>query len=445
MKQYLLCLTLLSICFTTAQAQNKPTNVWSLADCIRYAHDHNLQVQSLQLNEQLAEQNLLLANGARIPSLYGTFTNSFQNAKNNVAGNGLLSQLTSSGTYGLSSSVILWNGNYVKNNILQQQLLVQSAALQVQQSLNNISLQITANFLSILLAKEYFGYIKDLVSTSEARVKQGEMFYHAGSIARKDLLQLQAQLASNRYLLVQTQNAIRQTRLLLRQSLQLPADIEFDIAPSDTVVVPKSLPSFYEVREAALQDFPDAKIGKLGVDIASFDMAKADAGFKPTLSAGGTLATGYSNVITNPVLPKTGYFTQTGDNFYQRIGLTLSIPIFSNYTNKVARARATIAYKEAQLNWQNDQLVLSQAVEQAYLNASNAIQSYDAASEQLNAAAESYRIANEQFRLGANNSYDLLQQGNQYLQAVQAFTQAKYTAVLQEKIYEFYLGKPIQL
>jgi outer membrane protein len=84
-------------------------------------------------------------------------------------------------------------------------------------------------------------------------------------------------------------------------------------------------------------------------------------------------------------------------------------------------------------------------VEQAYLNASNAMQSYEAANLQLQAAAESYRITNEQFKLGAINIYDLLQQRNQYVQAVQAFTQAKYTAVLQQKIYEFYMGNPVTL
>jgi outer membrane protein len=71
--------------------------------------------------------------------------------------------------------------------------------------------------------------------------------------------------------------------------------------------------------------------------------------------------------------------------------------------------------------------------------------SYDAANEQLKAAVESYRITKEQFKLGAINVYDLLQQQNQYVQAVQAFTQSKYTSVLQQKIYEFYMGKPVTL
>jgi outer membrane protein len=77
------------------------------------------------------------------------------------------------------------------------------------------------------------------------------------------------------------------------------------------------------------------------------------------------------------------------------------------------------------------------------LSALNAQQSYVAANEQLIAATESYRIIQAQFKLGGTNTYEVLQLRNQYVQSIQAYTQTKYTAVLQQKIYEFYLGKPI--
>ncbi|MGE5108733.1 MAG: TolC family protein, partial [Sphingobacteriales bacterium] len=326
-----------------------------------------------------------------------------------------------------------------------RELLTQSAELSVQESLNNITLVITQAYLDILLSKENQKYIIDLVNTSEARVQEGQVFYNAGSIAKKDLLQLQAQLASDKYLMIQIQNAIRQNILVLKQILQLPTDTLFDIIIPASVEAAALLPSLQNVQQTALQNFPEIKIGKLGIDIAVLDIAKAKAGFKPVLTANGALGTGYSEVITNSTYSKTGYFKQTGNNFYQRLGVTLSIPIFSNWLNKTNLEKANIIYRQAYLNLQNNQLVLSQAVEQAYLNAVNAQQAYDAANQQLLAAAESYRIVNEQFKLGAINTYDLLQQRNQYVQAVQAFTQAKYTAVLQQKIYEFYLGNPVSL
>lgn len=436
----------LCLSYTIYAQTDSSVRLWGLTDCFQYAAAHNIQVNVLKLDQQLAAEDLIAAKGIQSPSLSASIGNIFTNANSNAYGNGsLVNQLTTSGVYAFNSSVVLWNDNAIKNTIKQRDLLNQSAELSVQQSLNNLTLSITAAFLNILLAKENLTYVNDVVSTSEARVKQGQQFYDAGSIAKKDLLQLQATLAGDKYLQVQVQNDIRQNTLTLRQLLQLPVDTTFDVALPATLVLPRMLPSLKEAQSLALNSFPEIKIAKLGIDISELDIRKAKAGFKPVLTASGALGTSYSDVITNSVNSKTNYFTQTGNNFYQRAGLTLSIPIFSNYINKTNLAKANIIFKNAFLNYQNNALVLSQAVEQAYLNASNALQSYNAAEVQLKAASESYRIVNEQFKLGAVNSYDLLQQRNQYIQAIQAFTQAKYSAVLQEKIYEFYTGQPVTL
>lgn len=421
------------------------TKKWTIQECFQYAKEHNIQVSTLLLNEQSALQDLTAAKGVKIPSLSGSVSNSFNNANNSNGSGSLVNQLTTSGSYSVSSGIVLWNDNYINNNIKQSGLLAQSAGLSVQQSLNNITLSITQAYLNILLSKENEKYVLDLVSTTDSSVRQGQLLYDKGSIAKVNLLQLQAQLASDKYLLVQTQNAIRQNILTLKQILQIPTDSSFDIIIPASIETSPTIPLLHDVEQTALQNFPEIKIGKLGVDIAALDIAKAKANFKPTLKASGGLGTGYSDVVTNSVFPKTQYFRQTGNNFYQSLGVTLSVPIFSQRVNKTNLEKANIAFKEADLNFQNNQLVLSQAVEQAYLSAVNAQQAYDAANQQLLAATESYRIANEQLKLGAINVYDLLLQQNQYVQAVQAFTQAKYTAVLQEKVYEFYMGNPITL
>lgn len=451
MKQYLryifFILSIAAAAAGRAQVSNTAKK-WSIQDCFRYATEHNIRINTLRLSEQSAEQDLSAAKGLKIPSLSGSVSDILNNGRNNnnAPGNGhLVNQLTTSAAYSVNSSVVLWNDNYINNSIRQQNLVTQSAGLSAGETQNDITLSVTGAFLNILLAKENERYVIDLVNTIDSSAKQGQLLYDAGSIAKKDLLQLQAQLAGDKYLLVQTQNSIRQNVLALKQILQLPSDTPFDIITPASIETNTALPSLQEVQQTALQNFPEIKIGKLGMDIAALDIAKAKAGFRPTLKANGALGSGYYDVITNSISPKSGYLTQTGNNFYQTLGLTLSIPVFSQRINKTNLAKANIAYKQADLNLQNNNLVLSQAVEQAYLNTVNARQAYDAANQQLLAVTESYRIANEQLKLGAITTYDLLVQQNQYIQAVQSFTQAKYSAVLQQKIYEFYMGNPVTL
>lgn len=419
---------------------------WTLEKCIEYARQHNIQVNNLQLSEQSAEQSVLAIKGERTPSLLASVSNNFNNANNNARGNGVLvNQLTSTGTYSLNSSVILWNNNSVNNSIRRQDLLLQSAGLSVQEARNNITLAITAAYLNVLLSEENEKYISELVHNTDSIVLQTKQLYEAGRIAKISLLQLQAQLASDKYLLAQAQNTIRLNILSLKQLLQLPTQTPFELAPVPDVNAVGMLPPLLEAQQTALQNFPEIKIGKLAVSISTLDIALAKAAFTPTLRATGALGSGYSDVLSNAVNPKPSYFRQTGDNFNQSLGISLSIPVFTQRQNKTNLEKAKIAYSQANLSLQNSSLLLTQSVEQAYLNTVNARQALNAAGQQLTAATESYRIVNAELTLGAVNAYDLLQQRNQYVQAVQAYTQAKYTAVLQQKIYQFYMGDPISL
>jgi outer membrane protein len=449
MKKLLQFVLMLQLCATSTKvnaqlADTIAVTKWTIHDCLEYAAAHNIDVNTLRLNELSSIQDLSAARAVKIPSLNGAVGNTFTNANNDITGNNaFVNQLSSTGTYSLNADIVLWNGNLINNTILQNKLLVQSAGLAVNHSINTITLLIAQAYLNILLSKENLKYVNDLVAASAALVKQGQLFYDAGSVAKINLLQLQSQYAGDKYLLVQTQNAIRENTLLLKQLLQLPTDSLFDIVTPDSVAAIEPLPSLQRVQEKAMQSFPEIKIGQLGIEIASLGIAKARGGFKPVLAANASIGSGYSDMIRNASAPKTGYFTQAGNNFHQRLGITLSIPVFSNRINKTNLAKANIQYTQSTLNLQNYRLVLSQAVEQVYLNVSNAQQAYSAANEQLVAATESFRIINEQFRLGGTSTFEVTQLRNQYVQAVQAYTQTKYTAVLQFKIYEFYLGNPV--
>ena len=281
--------------------------------------------------------------------------------------------------------------------------------------------------------------------TSDSLVHQAVLFYEAGSIARLNLLQLQAQYAGDKFLLVQTENTIKQDMLLLKELLQLPTDTLLDIIRPDSLSVTKYLLPLYQVQLNALQSFPEIKNAQLGIEVAKLGISKARAGFFPTISATGAIGTGYSNFISNANDAQSPWKQQAANNFYQRLTLTAIIPVFIGRLNQTNLEKAKIGWRQANYNAGNTTLILSQAVEQAYLNTSNAIHAYDAAREELVAAKESFRITNEQFRLGAANTFQVLQLRNLYVQAIQAFTQTRYTAIFQYKMYEFYMGKPITL
>ena len=413
---------------------------WDLPSTIEYARQHNIQVNIIQLDERLSEQNLLLARAARYPNLSGTATQSFTHSGNtNPVVGGFQTQSTAAGNYSLNSAWTVYQGGYLNKDIRSKSLQMEAANLNVEVTQNDITLQITQAYLNILLARENIIYIEALVQSSRAQYEQGKTRYDAGSIAKKDLLQLQAQAASDEYNLVAAQNQYRQNVLTLKQILQLPTTTDFQPVVPDTLIVEKAIPSLLEAQRIALQSRPEIKYNELQIQVADVELQKARAGYKPSVNVGGSISTGYSDNQS------AKYFNQINNNLYQRFGATLAVPIFNNRINKTNVERSKILIDQARLTLEQTKTNLNQQMEQAYISVLNAQAQFKSADTQFQANREAYDIALEQLRLGAINTVDLLVQRRLYEQSLQNYIQAKYSSILNTKIYEFYMGQPITL
>lgn len=424
-----------------AQDPLPPTQLkWDLQTCLEYARKNNLQVRSLKLNERISEQDLLLSRAARYPNLSGSVSQSIINSTNAdpVVG-GLQTQANFSSNYSLSSSIVLFNGGYINNDIQQKNLSLQISRLNTESGINSITLLITQAYLNILLVKENITYLQDLLETSGEQLKQGKQRFDAGSIARKDFIQFESQAAADQYNLVTAQNSYKQNLLTLKQLLQLTSAVDLDIVTPDTLAIKPSILSLQEAENIALETRPEIKSGQLGIDVAELGLKKSLSARYPTVSFGGGLATGYSDN------QDVKYFPQLNNNFYQRGTLTIAIPIFSNRITKTNIELSKIQIEQAKLSLQDTKMTLDQAVEQSYIALVNAQSQYAAATIQFRTSEETYTITNEQLKLGSVNMIELLQQKTLYTQALQSYIQSKYNTIMNQKIFDFYTGIPITL
>ncbi|HUH20016.1 TolC family protein [Albibacterium sp.] len=422
--------------FSQAPTTKTLPEVWDLAACLQYAKENNIQLQNLKLDKQSAEQNQILAKAAVLPDLSGSASQSFNHYN---LSSGSSSSINASGSYGLNSTWTLYQAGYLKMDIQQKDLAVQSANFNILQTENDITLQITQAYLNILLDKESIIYNRDLVATSIAQLEQAQKLYDAGATARKNVVQLEAQLASDQYNLTASENAERQDKITLKQLLQLPELANFEIVKPDTIITDQILPELSDVQEYALANRPEIKNAALQIQIADLSLGKAKAGYLPTITLSTGMGTSYANDPTYNALQQ---FT---NNFHQQASINLSIPIFTKKRNQTNVALANIASEKAQLAYEDTRTSLSLTTENAFINAQNSKNQLAAAAEQLKYNEEAYRIANEELELGEVDIVDFYQQRNLYVQALQSNIQAKYNALLAAKIYEFYIGEPINL
>jgi len=267
-KNILLSVLLLSGINALAQDStliSKPLR-WNLPQCIEYAKKNNIQINSLRLSQLTSQQEFLLAKAGRLPNLSGSVSQNFthSNGGNNSGIGASGSGFNASGQYSLNSSVTIYNGNYINNNILQKNIEVESANLSIIQQENDITLQITQAYLTVLLDKETIVSDTSIVNTSNAQVKLEQQRFSVGSVAKKDLIQIQAQNATDQYNLTTAMNTERGDLLTLKQLLLLPTDADFDIDKPDTIVVNKSVTPLKTAEDTTLKNRPRNKERPVG-------------------------------------------------------------------------------------------------------------------------------------------------------------------------------------
>ena len=427
----------LAITVSAVSGQSTP-QPWDLKTCISYAIANNIQVKKMQLGVKSSQADFEQSKWNLWPSLNAGISQSFSN-ESNISGTGTTASL--SGGYSVKSDVTLYNGNRLKNTILQQQMLVKSNELSVAESRNAIELAVTTAYLQVIYARESVTIAENTLKSSKAQLDRAKVLFASGYIAGSNLAQVQSQYGNDKYSLVTAQNNLKQQILSLKQLLELDitqtVDIYFpDIDDADVL---KVLPAKEQVYNTALTFMPEVANSKLSIDIAGKDIELARAGLLPSLSMSASLGTGNSTASSD------GFVTQMGNNFYQNAGLTLSIPIFNSKQVKTSIAKAQIASQTAELSMAETEKNLLKEVESAYLDAVSAQSRFQAAVEQKDYAATTYTLVEDQFNLGMKNTVDLLTAKTTYLQAQQEYLQAKYTAILNTKLLDFYQQKPIEL
>lgn len=420
---------------------------WTLRDCIDYALEHNISIRRNKISVESAEEDVKSAKADFLPSLSGSISQRVVNRPNSKSGtiisgdNITTSQSKTSynGSYGIDANWTVYNGSKRTNALKQQQLSSRIASLAVDESENTIEENITQLYVQILYSAEAVGVNRSMLEVSRKEYERAEALFDAGSIARSDLAQLEAQVSSNNYQLVSSETTLQDYKLQLKQLLELDGDFEMDIyiPEVDDSSVLSPLPEKDDVYQAALGLRPEIESGKLNIESSELSIKMARAGYIPTLSLSAGIGT------TNANGSDFSFSEQVKQNWNNSLGFTVSIPLFDKRQTKTAINKAKLQKQTGELNLLDSQKTLYRTIESLWLTAVSAQQQYVAAAQKLKSSEESYALVSEQFNVGMKNTVELLTEKNNLLSAQQETLQAKYTAILNAGLLRFYQGEDI--
>ena len=416
---------------------------WSLKDCIDYALANNIQLQKAKLQEYSALEDVKQSQSALLPSLS---LSTSQNVSYNpwpeqgsamIAGNKVQASVDKvyyNGSYSLSGNWTVWDGNKKQNTVKLNKLTAQQAQLDSATTANNILEQIAQLYVQILYSNEAISVTKESLKTSQTNEERGKTMVGVGKMSKADLAQLTAQRAQDEYSIVEAESNLRNYKRQLKQLLQIADNEEFDVTiPSTTdEMALKEVPALNDVYTASLEQRPEIKNAKLGIESSDLSVKIAKAGKMPSIGLNAGLSTNTSSMSNN------AWGTQLKNNLTFGGGVTISIPLFDNRQTKTAVNKAMIQKQSYLLDLQDKQTTLYSTVENYWLQAVTNQNKFKAAQVSTESAQASYELLSEQFKQGLKNIVELMTGKNNLLQAQQNELQSKYLAILNLNMLEFY-------
>jgi outer membrane protein len=417
---------------------------WTLQQCMDYAAEHNIQLQKSRISQEDAKEQLLQSKAALFPSLSFSLSQSlgyrpFQQATTMVQ-NGMATttnnKVTESGSYGLNANWTVWNGGINHKNVKVQELAGELAEVQTEQSLNSIQEQIAQLYVQILYTIEAKKVNEKLAETAQQQLDRARERFKIGDLAKADVAQLEAQVASTKYDVINSQTQIdsykRQLKALLQLGIEQDFDISYDEIDDSRALEP--IPQKENVYAAALNLRPEIRAAQLQSESANLQIDIAKRGYLPTI--GINAGVGASHYTAD----ERSFGEQMKRNLNGSLGLSVSVPIFDNRRNKTSVSRARLSKTNADLDLLDKQTTLGSTIENIWLQATSSQERFRSAQTAVQSQMTNFELINEQFKAGLKNIVDLLQARDNMLQAQQNRLQSKYTTILNTQLLKFYEG-----
>ena len=442
MKHVIVCCCVTAALTLPVSAQPK---LWNLRECCDYAVAHNISIKQQQNACRQQELQLSTSKNSRLPDLSASANQNFSFGRGLTAENTYSNTNTSSTSFSLGTSVPIFTGFQIPNQIKLNQLNLEAATADLEKAKNDIRMQVAQAYVQILYDMEIADVAHRQIAIDSAQVARLQAFVDNGKAAEAELSQQKATLANSRLTATQADNNTRLAILNLTQLLELPTPDGFMIVKPnldelvglvglDNLVTPD------QIYAEALGLKPEILSQQLRLKGTEHSIMIAQSGNLPTLSLSGGLGTNY---YTTSGFKSDAFGTQLKNNFSQYIGLNLSVPIFNRFQTRNNIRNARIEQENQQLQLDNTKKTLYKDIQQVYYNALNAQSKEKSSEEALQSTKDAFTLILAKYENGKATITEFNEAKNTYLRAESDLVQARYENLYQRALIDFYRGKDL--
>jgi len=439
--------TITYLLFVAAFATLHAQDVWSLEKCVNYALDNNIKIKQGAITTEYQGNQLKQTKFSRLPNLTGQMSQNLNFGRSLTYDNTYKDINSAETDFGLGTSVPVFQGFVISNNIAKLKLDLQASIEDLAKAKSDISVNIASTYLSILFAKDLVRVSQNQIAVTNLQIQQINEKVEAGSLAKGSLLEIQAQVAGEELDLVNAKNQLQLAKLQLTQLLEIALTDNFDVEVPNLpeIKAEASIVTSVEVYKSALLTRPEIKGADLRYQSSQYQLKMAQGALYPTISVYANLYDSYNNKYTDIKGQNIAFSDQLRNNQRKGIGAQMNIPIFSRFANKIQIDNARLQELNYGLELENAKKLLRSDIETAQTSAIASLNRYNSNQKAVSSMREAFRYSEEKFGVGLVNAVEYNTAKTKLAKAESDLLQAKYEFIFRTKILDFYRGLPITL
>lgn len=420
--------------------------VWSLEDCIKYAIENNIQIKQQVIQTEVQKNSLDLAKLKLLPTLNGQASHdySFGRALDQNTYQ-FFNQTLQSDYFYLGGATPVFNGLQNYNSIQKNKYMVLSGQQNLQNISDNVALNVALVYLQVLLNKELVAANENQLNITLQQIEKNRKLVDAGSVAKGNLLQIEAQAAQEELSLINMKNQLETSYLTLTQLLELKTPAGFEVVVPEINVDPNSIitGNIDEIYTIAEKSRPEIRSSELMLTASEYDLKIAKGGRSPRISLNYSLNTRYTYLSNQPGIQS--FNDQLKNNKNSGIGLSMNIPILNGWQVNKNISNSKLNVENSQYTLEGTKKQLYKNIQQAYTDAVAALKKFNVSIKAVASTEESFRYTEQKFNVGMVTPVDYNAAKTQLLNSQSDMSQAKYEFIFKTKVLDFYKGIPLKL
>lgn len=348
---------------------------------------------------------------------------------------------TFSNSYSLSASMPLFAGLRYVNEIRAAKTARDRGYSDLQVARDLVAMEVMKAYTDVVYYKGTVKISEEHLSASRKTLYQAQKLYKLGLKSAAEVAEVAAQEANYEYLLAEQQNNLAMASIRLCELMNFPQDTLIDVVDSYDVVPQQDVSQLEDVVEYALENNAKVISSELVVKECKYRYIKAKGEWFPTISLSLGIGTNfYTNFDNQSVFPS--FSSQFRNNRGEYIGVSMSIPIFSNLNRKASVRFSRNALRNAKLEMDATRNSIESEITQAYQQMFAYEKLYIQSVKKIQASQLAYNGIFTKFEKGLVTAVELQIASTDLLHAKSDCLRSKLQYMIQKRMVDYYSGVP---